>query len=199
LLRIRAAAARYPGDPLAARTLAHLELLYGDPAAADRLLDPLIQANPNDAFLLYLKGLRWITADNSENPPPNAAAQARQWLERARALDDTHYPTLFRLAESRRGDDDYVSENTAALLERAQRLAPQIPNITLSTASILIALGRGDEAVRLLRPLALSPHDGGIARSARMLMEQAGTRGRPPADDEDDGGDSDAPAGDKPS
>lgn len=201
LLRVRAAAARYPGDPLAARTLAHLELLYGEPAAADRLLDPLIQASPNDAFLLYLKGLRWLTADNSENPPADAATQARQWLERARAADDTHFPTLYRLAESRRGDDDYMSPGTAALLERAQRLAPQIPGITLNAASLLISLGRAEDAIRLLRPLALSPHDGGVARSARMLMDQAaGRRGRPPSPaGAGEAGEGDAPEGDKPS
>jgi len=28
--------------------------------------------------------------------------------------------------------------------------------------------------MRLLRPLALNPHDSGVARAARMLMGQAG-------------------------
>ncbi|HTU11078.1 MAG TPA: hypothetical protein VMG08_09290 [Allosphingosinicella sp.] len=176
LLRVRAAAARYPGDPLAARVLAHLELLYGDPAAADRLLDPLIQAQPRNAELLYLKGLRWLTAANSDNPPEGAEAQARQWLERARAADDTHFQTLYRLAESRRGDDDYVSESTGELLTRAHRLAPQVPNVTFNAASMLISLRRYDEAIAILRPLALSPHEEGLSQAALQLMGQAAAR-----------------------
>lgn len=173
LQRVRAAAARYPGDPLAARVLAHLELLYGDPAAADRLLDPLIQAHPNDGELLYLKGLRWLTAANGDHPPDNADAQARQWLERARAADDTHFQTLYHLAESRRGDDDYVSASTGALLERAHRLAPQVPSITLNAAAMLISLHRYDDAIQMLRPLAFSPHDEGLSAAALQMMGQA--------------------------
>lgn len=176
LQRVRAAAARYPGDPLAARVLAHLELLYGDPAAADRLLDPLIQAQPTNGELLYLKGLRWLTAANGDNPPANAEAQARQWLERARAADDTHFQTLYRLAESRRADDDYVSASTVSLLERAYRLAPQVPSVTITAASMMISLGRYDDAIRMLRPLALSPHDEGLARAATQMMGEAAAR-----------------------
>lgn len=171
--RVRAAAAHYPGDPLAARVLAHLELLYGDPATADRLLDPLLRASPNDGELLYLKGLRWWTAANSEHPPENAEAQARQWFERARAADDSHFQTLYRLAESRRGDDDYVSASTSALLERAHMLAPQVPEITMNTAIMLMNLRRYDDAIRMLRPLALSPHDEGLSRTATELLSRA--------------------------
>lgn len=176
LQRVRAVAARYPDDPLAMRVLAHLELLYGDPAVADRLLDRLLAASPNNGELLYLKGLRWLTAANSEHPPENAEAQARQWLERARAADDTHFPTLYRLAESRRGDDDYVSAATGALLERAHRLAPQVTEITMNTAIMLMSLHRYDDAIRMLRPLALSPHDEGLSRTATQLISQAITQ-----------------------
>jgi hypothetical protein len=194
LQRVRAAAAHYPGDPLAARVLAHLELLYGDPAAADRLLDPLIQAQPDNGDLLYLKGLRWWAAANSEHPPEGADAQARTWFERARAADDTHFQTLYRLAESRRGDDDYVSTATGALLERAHMLAPQVPEITMNTAIMLISLHRYDDAIRMLRPLALSPHDEGLSRTATQLISQAvAARGRAGAN-AGEPSDSDAPS-----
>ena len=55
LQRIRAIAARYPDDALAMRVLAHIELRFGDGAVADRLLDRLLAASPNDAELLYLR------------------------------------------------------------------------------------------------------------------------------------------------
>ena len=173
LARVRAVAARYPDDPLAMRVLAHLELLYGDPAAADRLLDRLLAASPNSGELLYLKGLRWLTAANGDNPPDDAEAQARRWLERARAADDNHFQTLYRLAESRRGSDDYVSASTGGLLERAHMLAPQVTEITMNTAIMLMSLQRYDEAIRMLRPLAMSPHDEGLSRVAMQLISQA--------------------------
>jgi hypothetical protein len=193
LERVRAVAAHYPGDPLAARVLAHLELLYGDPAAADRLLDPLLQAQPDNGELLYLKGLRWWTAANSEHPPENADAQARIWFERAQAADDTHFQTLYRLAESRRGTDDYVSAATGALLERAHMLAPQVPEITMNTAIMLMSLHRYDEAIRMLRPLALSPHDEGLSRTAAGLMAQAMNARNRPGPGVDEASDADPP------
>ena len=197
LQRVRAAAARYPDDPLAMRVLAHLELLYGDAAAADRLLDRLLAASPTNGELLYLKGLRWLTAANSEHPPEGAEAQARRWLERAQAADDTHFQTLYRLAESRRGDDDYVSASTGALLERAHMLAPQVPEITMNTAIMMMNLRRYDEAIRILRPLALSPHDEGLSAAAMQLMGQAQAR-RNRAPDADSGPDDPPARGDTP-
>jgi hypothetical protein len=194
LQRVRAAAARYPDDRLAMRVLAHLELLYGDPATADRLLDRLLAAAPNNGELLYLKGLRWWTAANSEHPPEDADAQARRWFERARTADENHFQTLYRLAESRRGTDDYASASTGALLERAHMLAPQIPEITMNTAIMLMNLRRYDDAIRMLRPLALSPHDEGLSGAAMRLMAQAQERRNAMRDAPDsDSGDEDAP------
>ncbi|MEA3043326.1 MAG: hypothetical protein QOH47_1164 [Sphingomonadales bacterium] len=185
LQRIRTAAARFPDDPLAMRVLAHAEMRFGDGAVADRLLDRLVAAAPNDAELLYLKGMRYLLAAQGDNPPDDAAANARLWFGRARAADPNNFQTLIRYVESLRGEPGYVSDETRDLLVRASQLAPQVASIAFNTASVLIARGDYDQAMRLLAPLAVNPHDPGLANAARRLMAEAierrmNGRGRPP-------------------
>jgi tetratricopeptide (TPR) repeat protein len=173
LQRIRAAAARHPDDPLAMRVLAHAEALYGDGAAADRLLDRLLANAPTDAELLYLKGMRYLVAAESDNPPDGAAAAARTWLARARAADGSHYQILHRYVQSLRGEPGYVSDETRDMLLLANRLAPQVASITLNAASMLIAHRDYFEAIQLLAPLAANPHEPGSAQAARQLLAEA--------------------------
>jgi hypothetical protein len=173
LQRIRAIAARYPDDVLAMRVLAHIELRFGDGAVADGLLDRLLAASPNDAELLYLKGMRWLTAAESDNPPERAGATARSWFGRAQRADPNHYQTLFRFAQSLRGEPGYMSENTSNVLLLAHQLAPQVVDITFNAASLLIARRDYAQAIALLMPLVASPHDPGLSRAAREMVEQA--------------------------
>jgi hypothetical protein len=173
LARIRAAAARHVGDPFAQRVLAHAELLYGDAAAADRLLDPLIAASPHDAELLYLKGMRYLVAAEHEDDGAADARTARTWFSRAHQADENNYQTLFRYAQSLRRDREYVSENNLNVLLLAHQLAPQVADITMNAAALLI--GRGDYAlaVPLLRPLAGDPHNAGLAQAAQQMIDRA--------------------------
>jgi len=185
LQRIRIAAARFPDDPLAMRVLAHAELRHGDGATADRLLDRLLASSPNDAELLYLKGMRYLLAAQGDNPPDDAAANARIWFGRARAADPNNFQTLIRYVESLRGEPGYASDETRDLLVRASQLAPQVASITFNTAGVLIARRDYDQAIGLLAPLAVNPHDQGLANAARRLMAQAierqmNERGRAP-------------------
>jgi Flp pilus assembly protein TadD len=173
LQRIRTIAARYPDDPLAMRVLAHIELRFGDGAAADRLLDRLLAASPNDAELLYLKGMRWLMAAESDNPPERAGATARSWFGRAQRADQNHYQTLYRFVQSLRGEAGYLSENTRNALLLARQLAPQVVSIAFNAASLLIARREYAEAIALLMPLVASPHDPGLSRAAREMVERA--------------------------
>lgn len=178
LPRIRAAAARHEGDPFAQRVLAHAELLYGDAAVADRLLDALLTAHPNDAELMYFKGMRFLTAAERDDWDTNARA-ARPWFTRAHRADPNHYQTLLRYAESMHRERDYVSENSSNILLLAHDLAPQVSAITINAAALLMARGEYADAAGLLRPLAADPHNPGLAQAARQLLEQA-LAGRPP-------------------
>lgn len=172
LARIRAAAARHEGDPFAQRVLAHAELLYGDAATADRLLDPLIAASPRDAELLYLKGMRYLVAAEREDEGEADARTARTWFGRAHQADANHYQTLFRYAQSLRRSREYDSENNVNVLLLAHQLAPQVAAITMNAAALLI--GRRDYGVAapLLRPLAADPHNASLARAAQQLLDQ---------------------------
>jgi hypothetical protein len=177
LERIRATAARYPSDPLATRVLAQAEMLYGDGASADRLLDGLLAAAPRDAELMYLKGLRQLHLAQSDSPPDSAAASARQWFGRARTADPTHFQALVRYVESLRHDPAAASEETDELIIQAGQLAPQVPSIALAAARVLIDRGDEVEAMRLLIPLVVNPHNRSVAAAARSLIEQvAGPR-----------------------
>ncbi|MDQ8754814.1 hypothetical protein RCO27_01110 [Sphingosinicella sp. LHD-64] len=176
LPRIRSLAARHAQDPFATRVLAHAELLYGDPAAADRLLDPLIEASPDDAELLYLKGMRYLVAAEKADDNASDERLARQWFGRAHAADGNHFQTLYRYAQSLRGNTNFASENTRNVLLLAHSLAPQVSEIRMNTAALLMSRGEYAEAETLLRPLAADPHNAGIARAAREMRELALTR-----------------------
>lgn len=181
LERIRTIAARYPEDPLARRVLAHAELLYGDGAAAERLLDSLLAAAPGAADLLYLKGLRHLTAAERDGSDEEFRA-ARTWFTRAHRADENHFQTLYRYAQSLRNDRAFVSENTSNVLLLAHNLAPQVSEISMNAAALLVRRGGYDQAIALLRPLAADPHDAELARAARGLLDEAERRGRPPAE-----------------
>jgi Flp pilus assembly protein TadD len=172
LQRIRAAAGRHPGDPLAARVLAHAEALFGEGAAADRLLEPLIAAAPNDAELLYIRGMRHLTAAEKGDWETESRA-ARTWFTRAHRADENHYQTLYRYGQSLRGDRAFLSENNANVMLLAHQLAPQVSEIRMNAAMLLISRRDFAQAEALLRPLAADPHDSGLADAARRLLEQA--------------------------
>jgi Flp pilus assembly protein TadD len=179
LARLRAAATRFPNDPFVNRTLAHAEAVHGDGAAADRLLDPLLAAHPNDAELMYLRGRRYLTAAQQEGAPPEAMRNARSWFSRAHRADGNHFQTLFRYIESMKDDPGYVSENSSNVLMLAHQLAPQVHDVTMNAAWMLLRRGNRAEAAALLEPLAADPHNQSLASAAAALLAEA--RGETPA------------------
>jgi len=172
LARIRTLAARHGEDPYARRVLAHAEVMGGDRAAGERLLDALLQTSPADAELLYLKGMRYLLeAEQSENWEGNARNAAR-WLSRAHRADENHFQTLYRYAQSLRGREEFDSENTANILALSRQLAPQVVEISMNTATMLIRRRDYELAEAILRPLASNPHNEGLAQAAQQLLER---------------------------
>lgn len=176
LNRVRRAATRY-NDPFARRVLAMAETYYGDGAVADRLLDALLQETPNDAELLYLKGVRHLRAGHYD--AANRAAhyrRAQPFFVRAHRADERHYPTLYRYAESLSLEPNFLSENTTNVLLLANQIAPQVQDITLSVANLLLRRGEFTQAQALLAPLAANPHRGRVIQTAIRLHAKAVAR-----------------------
>jgi Flp pilus assembly protein TadD len=184
LERVRGIARRHPQDPYAQRVLAHAEILFGEPATAQRLLEPLLAAAPNDAELLYLKGMYHLTAAQKGEDSDNQAREARRWFTRAHRADPNHFQTLYRFAESLRGEPEYGSENTRNVLLLAHELAPQVSDITMNAALLLMSRREFDDAEALLLPLAYDPHNASLREAARRLLEQARTHTVPGADEQ---------------
>jgi Flp pilus assembly protein TadD len=179
LARVRSAARPHGDDPYAMRVLAFAEASWGDAAAAGRLLIGLLAARPDDPELLYLMGLRHFVAARKSDDPDTDSRAAQGWFVRAHQADPNHYPTLYRYAQSLRGGPNYVSENTSNIMLLAHQLAPQVEEIRLNAAAILMNRGEFADAEALLAPLAASPHSRDNAAAAKDLLARARARERP--------------------
>lgn len=181
LARIRRAAAGRD-DLFARRVLAQAEILYGDSEAGEPILEALLRESPEDAELLYLKGMRFLRGGRGD---PARRAElfglAQPWFVRAHRADPNHVPTLFSYAESLSAGPTYVSENTANILLLAHRFAPQVGGIGLQAGYVLHRLGRNDDAVAVLAPIAAQPHGGRLAERAQALLDQARSGAAPAA------------------
>jgi Flp pilus assembly protein TadD len=177
LVRIRREAARL-GDPFAKRVLAEAETMHGDRAIAQRLLDELLAISPNDVELLYLRGMVHVVAAREADAEARAAEfrRARIWFSRAHLLDQDHFLTLYRYAQSFAGEPEFASENNLNVLLLAHQLAPQIAEIRMNAASLLLMRGEFEHAEALLLPLASTAHSGRLAEAARTMIERARRR-----------------------
>lgn len=173
LQAIRTAAARHANDPFARRVLAQAELLHGDRATAGRLLDGLIGEAPNDAELMYLRGRLHLEAAEDAPDPDSERLLARQWFVRAHRADPDHFQTLYRYFEAVRSGPEAMSENTANLIILAHELAPQVSEIRLAAAALMLQRGDTARVVSLLSPISADPHSPQAASAARQMIARA--------------------------
>ncbi|WP_296817760.1 hypothetical protein [Brevundimonas sp.] len=171
LARVRERAARHPADPFAQVVLARAELMLGDPAVADGVLDRVLEADPENVEALQLKAER-LMAQGDEMPDQQAAlyGRARAFLARAYAADNGSFQTLYALARSRRIAPDYPTDNDLETWLAANEMAPQLPSIRIEGAQALIQAGEFGHALTLLAPLVSDPHGGETAAAARSLV-----------------------------
>jgi len=175
----RARRAAGGGDPYGQRIRARAEILYGDPAAADALLDPQLAAAPADADLLYLKGLRHLVAGRRD--PAARVAQYRlagTFFARAIRADPDHWPSLFHYAETL-PSERLLSDNGRNILLLATSLAPQVIEIRLAAAHLLLLRGEFEQAEALLLPVSPTVHDPDGADLAAVYLRLARARQRP--------------------
>ncbi len=181
LERIRELVGLNPEDRFALITLARAEAMLGDIGRARLLLEPHIEANINDVEALYLLGFTYVrqardAKDEGRTTERNELyAQARRYFVRAHRIDENHVPTLYRYAETFSGvaQSRAASENRLNIMLLARQLAPQVQEINLNAANLLMAHGRAAEAVPILRMVAYDPHAGSGAETARTLLGEA--------------------------
>jgi len=177
LNRVRTLAGNAPTDRFAALTLALAEVRLGETARARAVLTPYLEANPEDVEALYAMGLSYLEESDEADGETRGGlqAQARRYFGRAYQRDANHVPSLYRYAQSYDGAmmDQPTWENYLNVLLLAQQFAPQIDEISINTASVLMSHDRHAEAIPLLRAVAFDPHGGGNAGVAREMLEQA--------------------------
>jgi hypothetical protein len=168
LAKIRAAAARFPGDDLAARTLAMAELALGKAADALPQIDALLARAPADPDLLRLKAIATLDIDG-----PDAASSARRLLARAVKAAPNDWRAMHVYIHTYDFEHGPVPKNVADVVERTWELAPQVNGLTLDMAALLVQQGRLRDAASVLAPVAFAPHNGSYGAYARALRAAA--------------------------
>ncbi len=177
LARIRQLAGAAPYDDFALFTVARAEIRLGSTETARTLLEPYLTTNPDSRDGLYLMGLAYLReADDADGDARSTLlGQARRYLGRGYRLDGNHVPTLVRYAETYSGESmsDTTYENYVNILLLSRQLAPQVDEISLNAANVLLRTHRPREAIPILRALAYDPHAGGGAEVAQRLLAEA--------------------------
>ncbi len=173
--RVSERAGGYPDDAFAQRTLACVQLQFGDKAAGLAILDRLIGANAQDAESLRMKATYLLAQASDEETPEKRRTlmnDAGRLLLKANAAEPNEYRTLYSYARSRRGERDYPNDNILDVLHNAAALAPQVDDVRIEAARALMMRDRWAEAEPLLVPVANNPHGGGGAAVARAMLEE---------------------------
>lgn len=162
LPRVRADAARFPGDRLALVTLGRTELRWGDAAAGEAALRSALEVAPGDAEALQLLARARLdaaqTAEGAERR--RLIAEAQGYLAEAMRTDPTDYRIYVALARARAFAHDYPNENDVATLLLALSYAPQVGGLRQQTADTLRRAGRPEDAEAVLAAAANYAHDG---------------------------------------
>ncbi len=153
LASVRAAAARFPGDALATRTLALAELHWGDKAAALALAEQALAAAPDDAELLRLKGQALLAADRQAN-----RGAARRVLAEAIKRDPADWRAMRLYVHTHDLVGSLVPDSLFNIIETMWSLAPQVDANAIDMAVALIRRDRLSDAAQVLEPLAYAPH-----------------------------------------
>jgi tetratricopeptide (TPR) repeat protein len=156
--QLKAVLETYPDDRETLFRLGVLEERQGNTEEALRWFRRLIRLHPDDALALNYAG--YMCADAGIE-----LETARQWIERAVALDegngayiDSYGWVLYRLERF---------EEAVEQLERAEKLLPEEEEILLHLAYAYRAVGRTDSAIEVLRRvLDLNPQ----SRKAKELL-----------------------------
>ncbi|MBV9913438.1 MAG: hypothetical protein JOZ93_12725 [Sinobacteraceae bacterium] len=175
LATIRSRAARFPQDSYVRTTLAVAEARLGDAAKAQQMLQLLVEEDASNRRALLESAWLKIHSDSSDKDARRAAErEARTLAVKANRLmnDDPEALLLFYL--SFQHEPGGPSQNAVDGLERAYEVLPQRQQTALLLAHELVRAKRVDDAIRVLRPVAFSPHGAQAqqAENARRWIRQ---------------------------
>ncbi|HST92664.1 MAG TPA: hypothetical protein VLJ13_10765 [Brevundimonas sp.] len=180
LAKARELSTRRPDDALTRMMLARVELRWGEPAAAELAIGPLLEADPTNVDLLMLMADARITAGDKLTDPAERERlyrQARGFLARAYEADPGDNRVYQNIAYSRRFSPDYPTENDVELWRRAVAIAPQVASNRPVAAEAMLRHGLVDEAEQVIQPVSNDPHGGEISpRVQRILARIADAR-----------------------
>ena len=134
--------------------------------------------SPDDAELLYLKGMRYLRrrlSATSPTAPPTTGARSPCSAART-APTRTIIRRSTAMPKASRASRASSAKTPATSCCWPTRLAPQVDEITLSAAHHLLRRGEFDQAEALLAPLAANPHRGRVIQTAILLHGKAGAR-----------------------
>lgn len=151
---LRRDALRYPDDPWTAEVIAAVEAEFGDAAQGRKLLRPLMEARPDDAELNYLMGRSHMRSAEDGDVEANHA-QARRHFTRAFKTRPHHYQTLYNYV---RAQPDPRRPDVVTVLAEARALAPQVSEINVALAALLVETGEFERARNILGAMMMNPH-----------------------------------------
>ena len=173
LQKVRADAARFPGDRLALVTLGRAEMNWGDAAAGEAALAQALGVAPDDPEALQLlAGARIKAGDDAPDTRARRYVEAQSYLARALQADPTDYRIYLALARIRRIADNYPNDNDLQTWRLAVAYAPQVMSARAQAADALLRVGQREEAAVMLNPVANDPHGGAHVERARTLLDQ---------------------------
>lgn len=164
-VRMRAAEARFAGDPFVERALAEAELDARHYAAAEAAADRALKADPRDVESMLLKG-RAIMAGSA----PDRMAAARKWFMAANAIDPEGPEPLMMFYRTYVQGGARPTANAIAALNYASDLAPQDVGLRMNSAIQYLRDGKLKEGRARLASVAYNPHGGEAAKMAREVM-----------------------------
>jgi predicted Zn-dependent protease len=153
--------------------LARAELDLGDRAAAERLVDERLAADPGDGEASLLKAEALMKrGDADPKTREGLYDQASKVLSEALKRRQDDFRLLYAFARSRSLAAGYPSDNMLFVLQRALELAPQAPAVRLTAAEAYASRGRYAQAIAVLRPLANDPHDPDQGKAAADAIQR---------------------------
>ncbi len=165
-VRVRALAARFPGDLLVQRTLAEAEFDIGNFAASEAAADRAIKLDPRDTEAMIYKG-RAILAGKGG---PDRAGAARRWFVLANKVDPEDPEPLWYFYSSYIDGGARPHPNAIAALHYASDLAPQDMGLRMSSAVQFLRDDKKAEGRLRLASVAYNPHGGALSIRAREVI-----------------------------